>query len=98
MLREYASAPAQGDGEVHLSGMSRGGDGESLHKGDAVVAPTSLARSLGACALYGTTSVTITFFNKAVFSVYGFHFPCFVTLVQILICIAGLSAASLAGM
>lgn len=60
-------------------------------------APPSVARSLAVCLLYGITSVTITFFNKAVFSVYGFRFPCFVTLVQIALCINLLRIASALG-
>lgn len=52
----------------------------------------SLRKSIGLCALYGFTSVSITFFNKAVFSVYSFNFPCFVTLIQILVCISFLRA------
>lgn len=66
--------------------------------GDEAPAAPSVARSLAVCLLYGTTSVTITFFNKAVFSIYGFKFPCFVTLVQIAICIALLTTASALGL
>lgn len=54
-------------------------------------ASPSIIRSFAYCALYGTTSVSITFFNKAVFSIYSFNFPCFMTLVQISICILLLS-------
>lgn len=56
----------------------------------------SLARSVAVCALYGCTSVSLTFFNKAVFSVYAFHFPCVLTLVQMLVCLLLLAAAHLA--
>ena len=40
-----------------------------------------------ACLSYGSVSVSITLFNKAVFSVYGFHYPNFVTTLQILVSI-----------
>lgn len=56
----------------------------------------SLATQLTACAQYGLVSTSITLFNRAVFSVYEFYFPNFVTLVQILVSIAfiyGLRAA-----
>ncbi|CAN8064439.1 unnamed protein product [Agarophyton chilense] len=53
----------------------------------------SLTRSLAVCLLYGCTSVCITFFNKAIFSVYEFRFPCFLTLLQIVVCLCILSFA-----
>lgn len=58
----------------------------------------AISRSIVLCAFYGTVSVTITFFNKAVFSVYGFHFPCFVTLMQIMVCLTFLTFAGLSGL
>jgi solute carrier family 35 len=60
---------------------------------EPVTPPVSLARSVGLCALYGCTSVSITFFNKAVFSVYAFNYPCTVTLLQIVVCLFFLRAA-----
>lgn len=57
----------------------------------------SVSKSLGVCGLYGVTSVTITFFNKAVFSVYQFKYPCVVTLVQILVCLFVLGCGGVAG-
>ena len=39
------------------------------------------------CLAYGFLSVSITLFNKAVFSVYKFQYPTFVTLVQIFLSI-----------
>ena len=45
--------------------------------------PPSNAKKLLACLSYGSVSVSITLFNKAVFSVYGFHYPNFVTTLQI---------------
>lgn len=54
----------------------------------------SIMRSLAVCLLYGGTSICITFFNKAIFSVYQFHFPCFVTLLQITVCLAILTIAN----
>lgn len=48
--------------------------------------PTATQKLL-ACLSYGTVSVSITLFNKAVFSVYGFHYPNFVTTLQILVSI-----------
>ena len=49
--------------------------------------PTSLLTRLTACLQYGAVSTSITLFNRAVFSVYSFNFPAFVTLVQILVSI-----------
>eukprot|EP00171_Calliarthron_tuberculosum_P016171 IDg16171t1 len=54
---------------------------------------TSIRNSLLPCLFYGCTSVSITFFNKAVFSVYKFNFPGILTLFQILFCISALSVA-----
>lgn len=62
-----------------------------------VDASPTVARSLMICAFYGMTSVSITFFNKAIFSVYHFRFPCLVTLLQILVCICSLSMARIFG-
>ncbi len=50
-------------------------------------AAPSTAKKLLACLSYGSVSVSITLFNKAVFSVYGFHYPNFVTTLQILVSI-----------
>ena len=47
----------------------------------------STSKKLLACVSYGTVSISITLFNKAVFSVYGFHFPNFVTTLQIVVSI-----------
>lgn len=47
----------------------------------------STSKKLLACLSYGTVSVSITLFNKAVFSIYGFHYPNFVTTLQILVSI-----------
>lgn len=57
----------------------------------------TMAQSVGLCMLYGCTSVSITFFNKAVFSVYKFNFPCFVTLMQIIVCLSYLTIANALG-
>lgn len=43
---------------------------------------------LAACVAYGGVSVSITLFNKAVFSVYHFPYPNLVTTLQILVSIA----------
>ncbi len=37
------------------------------------------------CLQYGSISVAITLFNRAVFSVYHFNYPSTVTLLQILV-------------
>ena len=37
------------------------------------------------CLAYGVVSVSITLFNKTIFSVYRFHYPAFVTLVQVVL-------------
>lgn len=63
----------------------------------AETSPSSISRSMAICALYGVTSVSITFFNKAIFSLYAFRYPCIVTLVQILVCLTLLTIARLAG-
>lgn len=42
-------------------------------------------RAQVACLQYGLVSTSITLFNRAVFSVYHFNFPSFVTLVQIVV-------------
>ena len=47
----------------------------------------SATQKMLACLSYGTVSVSITLFNKAVFSLYGFHYPNFVTTLQILVSI-----------
>jgi len=44
-------------------------------------------KKLTACLSYGTVSVSMTLFNKAVFSVYQFSYPNFVTTLQIIISI-----------
>lgn len=49
--------------------------------------PASNSKKLLACLSYGSVSVSITLFNKAVFSVYGFHYPNFVTTLQIVVSI-----------
>lgn len=54
----------------------------------------SLRKQMLVCLFYGCTSVSITFFNKAVFSVYEFRYPCILTLLQISFCIAALTTAS----
>lgn len=50
-------------------------------------AAPSTSQKLLACLSYGTISVSITLFNKAVFSVYGFRYPNFVTTLQIVVSI-----------
>lgn len=40
------------------------------------------------CLAYGFVSVSITLFNKAIFSVYRFEYPTFVTLLQVVLSIA----------
>lgn len=47
--------------------------------------PVSKFESIATCVAYGAVSVSITLFNKAVFSVYKFHFPNAVLLLQIAI-------------
>ncbi len=77
--------------------------GDTKESGDTAVpmgkvcdsaAATPLRKQLAVCLFYGCTSVSITFFNKAVFSVYKFRYPCILTLLQITFCIAALSAAN----
>lgn len=42
-----------------------------------------LSTPLAPCLAYGAISICITLFNKAVFSVYRFQFPAFVTALQV---------------
>lgn len=42
-----------------------------------------LLLKVGSCIAYGSVSVSITLFNKAIFSVYKFEFPAFLTLLQV---------------
>ena len=42
-----------------------------------------LSTPLAPCLAYGAISICITLFNKAVFSVYKFQFPAFVTALQV---------------
>lgn len=65
---------------------------------EAKTTPPSIAKSLAYCTLYGVTSVSITFFNKAIFSLYKFNYPCIVTLLQILVCLTCLTFANLIGL
>ncbi len=44
-------------------------------------------KKLTACLSYGTVSVSMTLFNKAVFSVYQFNYPNFVTTLQLILSI-----------
>ena len=47
--------------------------------------PPPLSRKVAACFSYGAVSVSITLFNKAVFTLYHFPYPCTVTALQILV-------------
>jgi len=47
----------------------------------------SLWARLAACLAYAFMSISITLFNKAVFSIYKFPFPAFVTTLQIVVSI-----------
>ena len=63
--------------------MKRSATGTILHS----QAAPSTTQKLVACLSYGTISISITLFNKAVFSVYGFRYPNFVTTLQIVVSI-----------
>nr|WOE55172.1 PhM00038.1 [Neoporphyra haitanensis] len=63
-----------------------------------LVSQRCAGRAVAACTLYGASSVAITFFNKAVFAVFHFHYPVFMTLVQILFCLSALRIASALGL
>lgn len=45
--------------------------------------PPPFSKKIAACLSYGAVSVSITLFNKAVFTVYKFPYPCTVTALQI---------------
>lgn len=49
----------------------------------AAASQSPAAPKLAACLAYGAVSVSITLFNKAVFSVYRFEYPAFVTTLQV---------------
>ena len=55
----------------------------SLTGGAPGGAARGTAGKLAACLAYGAVSVSITMFNKAVFSVYHFQYPAFVTTLQV---------------
>lgn len=59
---------------------------QSSNRGSMLMEPTPSQRAI-ICIQYGVVSVSITLFNRAVFSVYQFNFPAFVTLIQILVSI-----------
>jgi len=58
---------------------------------------TAILKQFLACLAYGTVSVSITLFNKAVFAVYDFKFPASVTLLQIVISIFYIEVLSMTG-
>ena len=49
--------------------------------------PSQSPPKIVSCLAYGLVSVSITLFNKAIFSVYKFQYPTFVTLVQVVLSI-----------
>ena len=49
----------------------------------SLLARRLLSSPLAPCLAYGAISICITLFNKAVFSVYRFQFPAFVTALQV---------------
>lgn len=57
----------------------------------------TLFEQLFACVAYGTVSISITLFNKAVFSVYHFKFPNLVMLGQMLVTLLLIKAGSSLG-
>ncbi|KAL6766751.1 hypothetical protein ACKKBG_A37200 [Auxenochlorella protothecoides x Auxenochlorella symbiontica] len=59
---------------------------QSSNGGSMLMEPTPSQRAI-ICIQYGVVSVSITLFNRAVFSVYQFNFPAFVTLIQLLVSI-----------
>uniref|UniRef100_A0A7S1SSC3 Sugar phosphate transporter domain-containing protein n=1 Tax=Tetraselmis chuii TaxID=63592 RepID=A0A7S1SSC3_9CHLO len=50
-----------------------------------------------ACVMYGSVSISITLFNKAIFAVYKFQYPNVVTLLQILISIVYIKILGVTG-
>jgi solute carrier family 35 protein len=80
--------PADGD-------VERGsGDDDDARSADGASAAAEKSRRAGllAALLYGCTSITITFFNKAVFFVWHFDFPVTISMLQVLMSL-GLFAA-----
>jgi solute carrier family 35 protein len=57
--------------------------GRAESEREVLAAEKSRRAGLLAALLYGSTSVTITFFNKAVFFVWHFDFPVTITLLQV---------------
>ena len=69
----------------HLISFDRlKGDGDVSMRAKAAA---EKAPKVISCLAYGFVSVSITLFNKAIFSVYKFEYPTFVTLIQIVLSI-----------
>ena len=59
-----------------------------------LITKPTLWQQAAACAAYGGVSISITLFNKAVFSIYGFKYPNLVMLGQMLVTLFLITAAS----
>lgn len=59
-----------------------------------LITKPTLWQQAAACAAYGGVSISITLFNKAVFSIYGFKYPNLVMLGQMLVTLFLIKAAS----
>ena len=57
----------------------------------------TLFEQVSACVAYGSVSISITLFNKAVFSIYHFHYPNLVMLGQMLVTLSLIKGASKLG-
>lgn len=71
----------------HLSSFNKSKDGITEYTIEAKPNIAQRAPEIISCLAYGVVSVSITLFNKAIFSVYKFEYPTFVTLVQIVLSI-----------
>ena len=63
-------------------------------KMSGLITKPTLWQQATACAAYGGVSISITLFNKAVFSIYGFKYPNLVMLGQMLVTLFLITAAS----
>ena len=63
-------------------------------KMSGLITKPTLWQQAAACAAYGGVSISITLFNKAVFSIYGFKYPNLVMLGQMLVTLFLITAAS----
>ena len=77
------SVMASSVGDLHRPASSSSSPPSSSSSPLSLLARRLLSTPLAPCLAYGAISICITLFNKAVFSVYRFQFPAFVTALQV---------------